>query len=173
MIVEILALASAVAGQCPPANEADVRQEFGAWVRAYQAHDLAGARANFAPEGRVEFQGAPHANSSEPKKKYPPEVRFEFEGAPDASWSDLKQSYAQEFARQSSVGWVPHWDEIRVSGKIAAAFSQWQAFLTKPDGTKELRATNRSVDVLRRGTDCRWRIFRSLTYPVKPSLAAK
>ena len=150
MIVEILALASAAAAQCPPANEADVRQEFGAWVRAYQAHDLAGTMAIFAPE-----------------------VRFEFQGAPDASWSDLKQSYAQEFARPGGAIWIPHWDDIRVSGKIAAAFSLWQAFLTKPDGTKELRATNRSVDVLRRGTDCRWRIFRSLTYPVKPSPAAK
>src|SRR5438067_10110159 len=119
MIVEILALASAAAAQSPQANEADVRQEFGAWVRAYQAHDLPGTMAIFAPE-----------------------VRFEFQGAPDASWSDLKQSYAQEFARPGSASWIPHWDEIRVSGKIAAAFSLWQAFLTKRDGTKELRATN-------------------------------
>jgi len=99
--------------------------------------------------------------------------RFEFQGAPDASWSDLKRSYAQEFARPGGVGWVPRWDEIRVSGEIAAALSLWQGFVTKADGTKELRATNRSVDVLRRGVDCRWRIFRSLTYPVKPSPAAK
>ncbi len=47
MIVEILALASAAAAQCPPASEADVQQEFGAWVRAYQAHDLAGTMAIF------------------------------------------------------------------------------------------------------------------------------
>src|SRR5947209_18811840 len=106
MIVELLVLASSAGAQCPPASEADVRQEFNAWAAAYQTHDLAGTMAIFAPE-----------------------IRFEFQGAPDASWSDLKQSYAQEFARPGGAIWVPHWDEIRVSGRIAAAFSLWRGFV--------------------------------------------
>jgi steroid delta-isomerase len=153
-MIESLALLSMFAASapktmpCPVANEAQVRHAFKRWVRAYEKHDLPGTMAIFAPE-----------------------VRFEFQGAPDADWKQLQESYARGFARPGRATWVPQWDQIVVSNGLAAAFSKWTAVVTNPQGKPEVRAENRSVDVLRRGADCRWRIIRSLTYPLKAPAA--
>jgi ketosteroid isomerase-like protein len=145
MLTILAALSSsAAAGHCPPASEAQVRGTFERWVRAYEAHDLGGTMSIFDPE-----------------------VRFEFQGAPDAGWAELKQSYAQDFAHAGGATWTPRWDQLLVSGDVAAAFSLWTGAVRKADGSTEVRAENRSVDVLRRGADCHWRIVRSLTYPLK------
>jgi uncharacterized protein (TIGR02246 family) len=152
MIAYALAAAAAVAAtQCGPANEAEVRERFQQWVKAYQAHDLADTMAIFSPE-----------------------VRFEFQGAPDADWTALRQSYVDDFARHGSAAWIPEWDQVLVSGNLAAAFSHWKAVVSNPDGTKMVQAENRSVDVLQRDADCQWRIVRSLNYPLaKPASPAE
>jgi uncharacterized protein (TIGR02246 family) len=152
MILAFLALSNSAvaAARCPPANETQVRDEFRRWMRAYEAHDLAGSMAIFSPD-----------------------VRFEFQGSAEQDWKQLEEGYARSFARTGKATWVPTWDQVLVSGNLATAFSTWRGVVTLPGTKPEVRAENRGVDVLRRGLDCRWRIVHSLNFPLKaPSPAA-
>jgi len=146
MIIGFLALigSSVAATHCPVANESQVREEFNRWVKAYDARDLAGTMAIFAPE-----------------------VRFEFQGSPEQDWKALEQGYVRSFARPGQTTWVPTWDQVLVSDQLAAAYSTWRAVVTEPGSKPEVRAENRGVDVLKRDSDCRWRIVHSLNYPAK------
>ena len=99
------------------------------------------------------------------------EVQFEFQGAPDQDWKGLRDNYERGFAKPGRSRWIPQWDQIIVSDSVAAAFSTWKGIVSKPDGTDEVRAENRGVDVLKRGENCRWQIVRSLTYPKTPKAA--
>ena len=137
----ILALAAAHA-HCPRATQQDVRARFDQWNRAYSARDLEGTMAIFERD-----------------------VRFQFQGAPDADWAALEKSYREEFAKPSQIRWVPEWEQVVLSGDVAASFSRWRAIAKGPNGKDQLRADNRGVDVLKRGSDCQWRIIRSLNYP--------
>ena len=140
-MLSLLAFAAAAA-QCPPASEAQVRAAFTDWLVAYRGRDLEGTMAIFDPA-----------------------VRFHFQGAPDQGWEDLRKAYTQEFAAATaSSEWRPVWDQVLVSGKLATAFASWSEHV---GGSDQPRAVNRAVDVLRRGKDCRWRIVRSLNYPLK------
>jgi ketosteroid isomerase-like protein len=140
-------LAAALAAMaCPPATEAQVRVTYDAWLVAYRARDLAGTMAIFDPG-----------------------VRFAFQGAPDVDWTALRRSYQAEFAATASSEWRPQWDQIMVSGDMAVAFASWREYV---GGSDAPRAENRSVDVFRRGEGCRWRIVRSLNYPLRPARAA-
>lgn len=150
MIVETLALMAAAAAQCPPANEVQVRREFALWMKAYDARDLAGTMAIFAPE-----------------------VRFEFQGSREQDRAALEQGYVKSFARSGKATWIPTWDQVLVSDGLATAFSTWRGVVTEPGGKPEVKAENRGVDVLRRGADCRWRIVHSLNFPLKPPAAAQ
>lgn len=136
-----LLLAVAGASQCPTASEAQVREEFAGWLTAYRGRDLEGTMAIFDPA-----------------------VRFHFQGTPDQGWSELQASYKAEFAATASSEWRPAWDQVMVSGDLATAFASWSEHV---GGSEQPRAINRAVDVLRRGTDCRWRIVRSLNFPLK------
>ena len=138
MILAAIALAAAA---CPPADEAQVRAAFEDWLAAYRARDLAGTMAIFAPE-----------------------VRFQFQGSADLDWAALRRNYRAEFAATAESEWRPQWDEIIVSGELATAFASWREHV---GGAAEPRAVNRAVDILRRGEGCRWRIVRSLNYPVR------
>ena len=132
---------SATAARCPSADEAGVRATFAQWVAAYQAHDLAGTMAIFDPN-----------------------VRFEFQGSPDGNWMTLREGYRRGFAAPAGAEWRATWDQIIVSGDMAAAFATWRAYAP---GSTAPRAENRSVDTLLRGENCRWRIVRSLSYPLR------
>ena len=135
-----LVAAAAVAAQCPPASEAQVRQAFADWLAAYRGRDLEGTMAIFDPK-----------------------VRFQFQGSPDLAWNDLRDGYRKEFAATAQSEWRPVWDEVMVSGDLATAFASWAEHV---GAAEKPRAVNRAVDVLRRGEDCRWRIVRSLNYPL-------
>ena len=139
----LLAALLAAAAACPPASEAEVRATFQAWLAAYRARDLAGTMAIFDPN-----------------------VRFAFQGAPDADWSALRRGYRAEFAATASSEWRAQWDEVIVSGDTAIAFASWREHV---GGSETPRAENRAADVLRRGEGCRWRIVRSLNYPLRPA----
>ena len=132
---------SVAAAQCPPASEAQVRSAFTDWLAAYRGRDLERTMAILDPA-----------------------VRFHFQGAPDQGWEELRNAYRQEFAATASSEWRPVWDQVIVSGDLATAFASWSEHLA---GDAQPRAVNRAVDVLRRGEDCRWRIVRSLNYPLK------
>ena len=95
---------------------------------------------------------------------FDPQVRFHFQGAPDQGWDQLQSSYRQEFAATAASEWRPVWDQVMVSGDLATAFATWSEHV---GSDPRPRAVNRAVDVLRRGEDCRWRIVRSLNYPLK------
>lgn len=135
-----LALALA-ASACPPATEASVRAAFEDWLAAYRARDLGRTMAIFDPE-----------------------VRFHFQGSPDLDWTALRRNYQAEFAATAVSEWRAEWDQVLVSGELAIAFATWREHV---GGATEPRAENRAVDTLRRGESCRWRIVRSLNYPVR------
>lgn len=139
-MLTLLAAAAAVA-QCPPPSERQVRNSFVNWLAAYRGRDVDRTMAIFDPA-----------------------VRFHFQGAPDRGWADLRKGYQKEFAATASSEWRPMWEQVMVSGNLATAFATWSEYVgTNP----KPRAANRAVDVLRRGKDCRWRIVRSVNYPLK------
>ena len=142
-MIQWLAAAAAANMTCPPPTEAQVRATFDAWLAAYRSRDLAGTMSIFDPQ-----------------------VRFAFQGAPDLDWRGLRANYAAEFATTASSEWRGRWDEIIVSGDLATAFASWTEHV---GGAAEPRSENRAVDILRRGEGCRWRIVRSLNYPVRPT----
>jgi len=136
-----LLTAVALAAQCPPPSSRQVRSSLVNWLEAYRARDLAGTMAFFDPAVRVYFQGAP-----------------------DQGWTDLRKRYQKEFGATGSSEWQPLWGEVIVSGTLATAFVVWSEHVA---GNSKPRAAHRAVDVLWRGKDCRWRIVRSVSYPLK------
>ena len=139
----MLLAAFLAAAACPPATEAEIRVTFDTWLTAYRARDLAGTMAIFDPQ-----------------------VRFAFQGSPDLDWSALRRNYQAEFAATATSEWRPQWDEVIVTGDMAIAFASWREHV---NGSETPRAENRAADVLRRGEGCRWRIVRSLNYPLRPA----
>jgi ketosteroid isomerase-like protein len=136
-----LLTAAAVATQCLPPSTRQVRSTLVNWLAAYRDGDLKGTMAIFDPA-----------------------VRFQFQGAQDQGWADLRKRYQREFAAKPSVEWRPLWEQVMVSGNLATAFATWSEHVAN---NPEPRAIIRTVDVLRRGKDCRWRIVRSVNYPLK------
>lgn len=136
-----LLAAAAVASQCPPPSARQVRNSLVNWLTAYRGRNLEGTMAIFDPA-----------------------VRFYFQGAPDQGWTDLRKGYQKQFAATAPTEWRPLWGEVMVSGALATAFATWSEHVA---GNPKPRAVNRRVDVLWRGKDCRWRIVRSLNYPLK------
>jgi uncharacterized protein (TIGR02246 family) len=121
-----------------------LRSAFEKWVAAYATRDLAGTMAIFADD-----------------------VNFSFQGVPDAKKADLEKSYRGEFAHpEQSQRWIPKFEEFQCSGNLGFVRSTWQLELTKADGKTEVKAENRSVDILRLSEDGTWKIFRSFNYPV-------
>jgi ketosteroid isomerase-like protein len=136
-----LLAAAAVAAQCPAPTPRQVRSSLVNWLESYRAHDLAGTMAFFDPA-----------------------VRRQFQGAPDQGWADLRKSYQKQFAVTASSEWQPLWEQVMVSGPLAIAFATWSEHVA---ANPKPRAVYRAVDILRRGKDCRWRIVRSVNYPLK------
>ena len=121
-----------------------LRSAFEKWVTAYTTRDLVGTTAIFADD-----------------------VNFSFQGAPDAKKADLEESYRDEFAHpEQSRRWIPKFEEFQCSGKLGFVRSTWRLEVTSADGKIEIKAENRSVDILRLSEDETWKIFRSLNYPV-------
>jgi ketosteroid isomerase-like protein len=124
---------------CPTANADDIRQAYAAWLAADDAKDIDRVMAIFDKS-----------------------VVFQFQGAPDADWNALKASYVAEFAAHQDGKWSPHFDNIEVSGDMAAAFATWSLL---KDG--KAAQSNISVDLFRRNAVCAWHIVHSLNYPKK------
>lgn len=136
----ILASTPLFAGDCDV-----LKATFEKWIAAYDKHDLAGTMEIFADD-----------------------VNFSFQGAPDAKRTDLERDYRTDFAKaDQKARWIPKFEEFECSGTLGFVRSTWQLEITTPDGKKEIKAENRSIDVLRLTDDGSWKIFRSLNYPVK------
>jgi len=121
-----------------------LRSVFEKWVAAYANRDLAGTMSIFADD-----------------------VNFSFQGAPDAKKADLEKSYRDEFAHpEQSRRWIPKFEEFQCSGNLGFVRSTWRLEVTSADRKIEIKAENRSVDILRLSEDGTWKIFRSLNYPV-------
>lgn len=94
------------------------------------------------------------------------DVQFSFQGAKDQGYSDLQSSYVEDFkSRKPGSQWVPTVEEVYADGRLAFVRAVWELRVTDADGKSESRARNRSLDVLRKSSDGKWRIFRSMNYP--------
>ncbi len=121
-----------------------LRSTFESWIASYAKRDLDATMSIFADD-----------------------VKFSFQGAPDAKKSDLEKSYRDEFSKPDQARrWIPKFEEIDCSGKIGFVRSTWQLEVTGADGKKEIKAENRSVDILRLTDDGTWKIYQSLNYPI-------
>ena len=95
------------------------------------------------------------------------DVIFSFQGSPDSNKPDLEKSYREEFAHpEESRIWLPKFEEFECSGDLGFIRSTWKLEVKTPDGKVEVKAENRSIDILRRSPDGEWKIFRSLNYPL-------
>src|SRR5437899_8049526 len=108
-----------------------LRSAFEKWVAAYANRDLPGTMSIFADD-----------------------VNMSFQGAPDAKKADLEKSYRDEFAHpEQSRRWIPKFEEFQCSGKLGFVRSTWRLEVTSADGKVEIKAENRSVDILRLSVD--------------------
>jgi uncharacterized protein (TIGR02246 family) len=129
-----------------PVSAADcdaLRPTFEKWVAAYANRDLAGAISIFEDD-----------------------LIFSFQGAADANKADMEKGYRDDFAKPGQAKWVPKVEEFYCSGGLGFVRSTWRLEITNADGKTDVKAENRSVDILRRSEDGEWKIFRSLNYPV-------
>lgn len=126
-------------GACTAGSPDDIRAAYSRWLAADDAHDLDGTMAIFDKD-----------------------VVFQFQGAPDSGWNALKTSYQSDFASKSDGKWSPAFDQIEVSGDLAAAFATWSLTISG-----KYVQQNVSMDLFRRNAACEWHIIRSLNYPKK------
>ena len=139
-----LGLVIALAASVSAAAECEaLRATFEKWIAAYANHDLAGTMSIFADD-----------------------LNFSFQGSPDAKKGDLEKIYREEFAKPAQAKWVPKFEEFECSGNIGFVRSTWRLEVKGADGKIDIKAENRSIDILRRTVNGEWRIFRSLNYPV-------
>ncbi|MBV9991414.1 MAG: DUF4440 domain-containing protein [Alphaproteobacteria bacterium] len=142
LVAPLMAACSAAASaSCAPSAPDDLKAAYATWQAAYRAHDLDGTMAIFSRD-----------------------VVFQFQGAPDMDWQALRRSYESEFAAASGEEWVAEPGSIEVSGDLGVVFSQWRLV---PHAAGAAKAHNNSVDTFKRDGTCRWRIVRSLNYPLK------
>ena len=132
-----------LAGDVPAARQ--VWKTFQDWLSAYSKGDLKEVMSIFDPD-----------------------VRFSYQGAKDQGYAELKASYVADFgSRKPGAEWVPSLEEVYADGRLAIVRAVWELRVRAADGKVETRGRNRSLDVLRRAADGRWRIFRSINYPEK------
>lgn len=129
---------------CPSADLAALKQQWSAWVAAYTARDLKATMDIFAED-----------------------VIFSFQGGPDQHYAELESGYKADFAQgKTPREWVPQFEEFECSGNLAFVRSTWILRQTGPSGKTEDLTKNRGIDLFRRSKDGKWKIFRSLNYPV-------
>lgn len=144
VILMTFGLVLAVFSSAPAATECEgLRATFEKWVAAYANRDLAGVMSILADD-----------------------LNFSFQGSADAKKADLEKSYREEFSKPAQAKWVPKFEEFECSGDLGFVRSTWRLEVTGADGKIEVKAENRSVDILRRTANGEWKIFRSLNYPI-------
>ena len=123
---------------------AQVLQTFERWTIAYEKGDLDGTMSIFAPS-----------------------VVFAFQGSKDQNYEDLRKGYVQDFAiRQPGTAWVAQLEEVYVEGTVAIVRSAWELRVKAGASETQMKARNRSVDILSRGSGG-WQIIKSFNYPEK------
>ena len=123
---------------------AEVWSAFQAWLHAYDAGDLTRIMAIFDRD-----------------------VVFAFQGAKDQSYDDLRRSYESDLkTRTPGTTWVPNVEEIYSDGSLAFVRSIWELHVSSAATRDQVKARNRSLDVLRK-EEGGWRIIRSINYPEK------
>ena len=138
------ALASAAQVVGDTAAGAQVLRVFEHWTIAYEKGELEGTMSIFAPG-----------------------VVFAFQGSKDQTNEDLRKGYVQDFAtRQPGTAWVSRLEEVYVEGSVAIVRSVWELKVKSGSGETQVKARNRSVDILSKGSGS-WRIIRSFNYPEK------
>lgn len=138
----VLASAAQMVGDA--ATGAQVLQVFEQWTTAYEKGDLDGTMSIFAPS-----------------------VVFAFQGSKDQNYEDLRKGYVQDFAtRQPGTAWVSRLEEVYVEGAVAIVRSVWELRVRPESAETQVKARNRSVDILSKGSGS-WRIIRSFNYPEK------
>jgi uncharacterized protein (TIGR02246 family) len=121
---------------------AEVWSTFQAWLHAYDAGDLTQIMAIF-DRGVV----------------------FAFQGAKDQSYDHLRRSYESDLkTRTPGTTWVPDVEEIYSDGRLAFVRSIWELHVFSATTQDQVKARNRSLDVLRKEAGS-WRIIRSINYP--------
>ena len=118
---------------------------FERWLAAYSSRDLKGTMVIFDRE-----------------------VVFSFQGSPDQGYKELETGYVQDF-KSSAPGteWVPKAQEVYAAANLGFVRSVWELHVKNAAGAVEVKARNRSLDVLRRDNTGSWMIIRSINYPDK------
>jgi ketosteroid isomerase-like protein len=144
---------------CPPSHAADIAKpkltgdtrlaaqvwnEFGAWLAAYEAHDLDKVMAFFDKD-----------------------VQFTFQGVRDANYESLKAAYANDFRiEKPGTRWVAVPEEVFADGRMAIVRSWWELRVPDGNGGTLVKERNRGMDVLRKSRNG-WKVIRSINYSDK------
>jgi uncharacterized protein (TIGR02246 family) len=137
-----IALAAQLVGDTGVGEQ--VLQVFEKWTTAYERGDLDATMSIFAPN-----------------------VLMVFQGAKDQNYEDLRKGYVEDFAkRQPGTEWVPEIEEVYTEGTVAIVRSVWKLRVKSASGEVQVKARNRSVDILSKRSG-NWRIIRSFNYPEK------
>lgn len=143
----LVAGGAARAGTVPLAGDQGKARQvwaaFEAWLAAYERGDLDAVMRIF---GR--------------------DVVFTWPGEPDQGWNRLRAIYAADFERRPpGARWEARVQEVHADARLAFVRATWELAITGPDGRREVKSRNRSLDVLRLDSDGAWVIFRSVNFP--------
>jgi ketosteroid isomerase-like protein len=135
--------AAAAGGEAARA-EAAIRAALQAWVQAFNARDLKGAMAVWAPD-----------------------LVGWYPGSADSTYANTRESLERAFApgEKSRTTFSLVIEEVLVAGDMAVVRDRWTQTDVKPGAPKPVIARIKSFEVWRRQADGSWKISRWISAP--------
>lgn len=128
---------------CAPASEQQIRDVLTNWAKAYDRRDLDAVMKVFRADAVSQYQGWA-----------------------DADYDSMKGAGIKQFQAADHRSWeLNKFDKLFISEWRVAAFSSWTLWKTDPAGPRSVVVKTRGVDIFERGTDCQWKVVRSMSYP--------
>lgn len=127
-----------------PEDVAAVKLALEKLLRAYNTRDLDAAMAAYAPDALLSYPGTP-----------------------DSGYGHARAAYARRFADPppSPVTISFRLEELQTSGDLAYARLLW---LVERDSDRKTLSRHRDLEVWRRGADGTWRLYRGLSFHLRP-----
>jgi ketosteroid isomerase-like protein len=88
-------------------------------------------------------------------------INFQIQGSPDFGYPILLAKYTASYAREDSAQWQGFIERVIDSPQMVTLLTTWKLL---PVGGGEAISEFRGADILRRESDCAWRIAASLNY---------
>jgi uncharacterized protein (TIGR02246 family) len=144
-----LMLTGGLLGAEPPGPETSreaVTRAFEGLVRARNARDLEAVMSFFTKDALLSYPGLP-----------------------DAGFDALHEIFRKNYANPDVQGRCSaEVEEVQVSGDLAFVRAVWTADLEQKSTGRQIRMRDKDLEIWRRQPDGSWKLFRGLSFPIKP-----